>query len=317
MAKWHLFWVAIFIIGVFAVVYAPRCSRGSDSSAALPLPTFDKTRSWADLEYQVNAGYRIPGTATHRKIHEWLETELGKSAIVTAQPFSHHLGGQDVQMWNIIATIPGTGQGTHERVLLAAHWDSRPIADKDPLPANRSLPIAAANDGASGVAVLLEVARQLKLHPIARDVTIVLFDGEDYGPDIDNMLLGARFYAGHLPTVKPSWGILLDMIGDKDLNIYREPNSDMFAKTVNDRVFQTARLLGYQTKPGGVGFINEPYRYLIDDDHIPLNHAGIPTVDLIDFDYTPWHTRNDTADKCSADSLAMVGNTVLYALQLN
>ena len=316
MAKWYLFWVVVFVAGVLAIVYLPRQSSDAASSA-ITVPDFDQAHAWKDLVYQVDAGYRIPGTETHRKVRDWLVKELSASAgMVITQPFTHYLGGKDVPMWNVIANIPGTGKSPREQVLLAAHWDSRPIADYDPIEANRKLPIPGADDGASGVAVLLEVARQLKAHPVSRDVVIVMFDGEDYGPKVDNMLLGAKYYAAHLTGAKPNWGVLLDMIGQKDLTIYREPNSDQYAKSVNDRIQRASRELGFKGSANTPGFIDQPYKYPIDDDHMPLNRAGVPTVDLIDFDYPAWHTRNDNPDQCSPDSLAMIGKTILYALQL-
>lgn len=315
MTKWHLTWLLVFVVGVLAVLYLPRCNSGAAQD--IITATFDSDHAWKDLTTQVADGYRIPGTASHRKVRDWLVKELSTSAeVVTTQPFSHQFNGNATPMWNIIATFSGTGKAPRERVLLAAHWDSRPTADKDPDPANRKLPIAGANDGASGVAVLLEIARQLKLHPIQRDVVIVLFDGEDYGPGIEEMLLGSQYYAAHLPTEKPTWGILLDMIGDKDLSIYREQYSDQYASTVNDRIFRASRELGYQGSATTSGFIDKPYKYAIEDDHMALNKAGVPMVDLIDFDYADWHTRGDTVDKCSPDSLNIVGRTVLYAIQL-
>lgn len=313
--KWYLLWLMIFVAGVSAILYLPRVAGNSATQAAPPVPLFDKDRAWEDLLAQVRAGFRIPGTPAHLQVRDWLVKRLAESAgTVQTQPFSHRLGGREVKMWNIITTYPGTGTAPRQRVLLAAHWDSRPTADQDPDPANRSLPVPAANDGASGVAVLLEIGRQLKRSPVARDVDIVLFDGEDYGPKVDNMLLGSKYYAQMLRDDRPAWGILLDMIGKTDVVIPREPNSEQYAKAVNDRVFQAARALGY-LRAGDTGFRDSLYKYPIEDDHMPLNHAGVPTADLIDFEYPAWHTRNDTPEQCSADSLALVGKTVLYALR--
>lgn len=278
-------------------------------------PAFDKERAWKDLEAQLIFGYRVPGTKPHLATRDWLVEQLTPlAAKVTLQPFSHKLGGNQVAMWNIIADFPGTGAEPREQVVLAAHWDTRPTADQDPDPAMQKQPIAGANDGASGVAILLEIARQLKAHPVARDIQIVLFDGEDYGPNVDNMLLGSAYYAKHLPAKKPSWGILLDMVGDTDLDIYREPNSEQMAKAVNDRVFIAAKALGYLRTQDQPGFVDEKYMYPITDDHIAINKAGVPMADLIDFDYPYWHTTQDVREHCSAASLEMVGKTVLLAV---
>ena len=323
MMKWRRFLLITAMLGIVAFTLGAGCSS-SDSATmgALQIPSFDEQRAWSDLKYQVLGSdnqlhYRIPGTADHDKIKDWLVAQLTPSAkSVTLQPFSKVLSGKNVQMWNIIADIPGTREGLHERVLLAAHWDSRPIADHDPVVTKHNTPIPGANDGASGVAILLEIARQLKAHPISRDVSIVLFDGEDYGPNIDNMLLGSQYYAAHLPEAKPDWGILLDMVGDKNLDIYREPYSEEHAKTVDDRIFAAAHTLAFMKTGAIPGFVDAPFSYEIEDDHTPVNEAGIPMADVIDFDYSPWHTTGDSVDKCSAESLRIVGKTMLYALTL-
>lgn len=321
MVKWYLLWVAMLVVGGLAI-FGLSQHQQQTAVSAVAAPEFNAERAWQDLVAQVDAGYRIPGTPTHARVCDWLVDQLALSAVtVQTQPFTRKLGGKQVTMWNIIATYDGNGKGPREQVLLCAHWDSRPTADRDRKPANRKLPIPGANDGASGVAVLLEVGRQLKQYPIARDVIIVLFDGEDYGPTIENMLLGAQHYAASLGKTKPAWGILLDMVGKKDLRITREPNSDAYARVVNDRVFLAARELGYAGRESGPRFVNTPYTRSgiecpIDDDHMPLNRAGVPTVDLIDFDYPAWHTRDDTPAQCSSESLAMVGKVVLQALRM-
>jgi Zn-dependent M28 family amino/carboxypeptidase len=306
------------LAGVLVFGIGAGCSGGTTgANAAPPAIAFDESRAWADLKKQVDFSPRVPGSAAHVVTRDWLVEQLKVSAVkVELQPFSTVLGGKTITMWNILADFTGTGAAPRQRIILAAHWDCRPTADHDPDPAKRATAIDGANDGASGVAVLLEIARQLKAKPIARDVQIVLFDGEDYGPNIDNMLLGSKYYAKHLPTPKPNWGILVDMVGDKDLDIYREPNSDIAAKAVNDRVFTAATRLGLLRAGATPGFVNAPYKYAIEDDHTALNAVGVPTVDLIDFNYSYWHTTADTVDKCSAGSLKIVGKAVLYAIQM-
>ena len=279
------------------------------------IPTFDKVHAFNDLKQQVAFGYRVPGTPDHEKTGKWLMAQLAPYAsAVSTQPFSKVIRGKTIPMYNIIATIPGTGTAPRERVLLCAHWDTRPIADHDPDPAKYHTPISGADDGASGVAVLLEIARQLKAHPIARDVSLVLFDGEDYGPNDDNMMLGAKYYAANLPADKPTWGILLDMIGYSELNIPREAYSEMHAKDINDRIWGAAHTLALMRAGDSPGFSEKTSEYEVIDDHTPLIDAGLPVVDLIDMDYPYWHTVADTVDKCSADSLRAVGLVVLYAI---
>ncbi|MFY7951852.1 MAG: M28 family peptidase, partial [Armatimonadaceae bacterium] len=189
------------------------------------------------------------------------------------------------------------------QILLCAHWDTRPTADQEIDPTKRKRPIDGANDGASGVAVLLELARNLAEKKPNVGVQFVFFDGEDFGPGIENMFLGAKAYAAKPLFPKPAFGILIDMIGDKNLGIYRELNSDAVAADINTLVFKAAKDLGV------VAFVDEP-RHEILDDHLPLIRKGWKVIDLIDFDYGPWHTLDDTVEQCSPASLKAVGDVL-------
>ena len=185
--------------------------------------------------------------------------------------------------------------------------DTRPWADNDPNPAHHQTPILGANDGASGVAVLLEIAAHLKNNPPPVGVDIVLFDGEDSGTSGDNAswCKGSDYFAKHLFfSQKYSAAILLDMIGDADLEIPVEQHSKLYAPQIVSRVWNLAERLGIHqfTKKEGMAVI---------DDHVPLLRAGIPAIDLIDFDYPYWHTIEDTPDKCSAESLEAVGSVLM------
>jgi len=186
------------------------------------------------------------------------------------------------------------------QIILAAHYDSRLAADRDPDPGKRSAAVPGANDGASGVAVLLELARTLPED--SPPLWLVFLDAEDNGglPGWD-WLLGSRLFVAALEQ-KPRAAIILDMIGDADLNIYFEKNSDA---QIAAQIWAQAARLGY-----GEAFIPVP-KYSPLDDHIPFIQAGIPAVDIIDFDYPYWHTTADTADKVSAASLQAVGETLL------
>ena len=210
-------------------------------------------------------------------------------------------------MTNVVASF--SLQKT-ERILLCAHWDSRPWADQDPNSENRDQPVLGANDGASGVAVLLEVARHIQLAEPKYGVDIVLFDGEDSGlpGQPDSYALGAQHFAKNKDfRYRPKFGILLDMVGDKDLQIYQEENSVNYAPQVVERIWNRAQGLGSSSFFASSG-------YQVTDDHLPLLNVGIPCVNLIDFDYEYWHTLADTPDKCSPESLAEVGRLILSLL---
>ncbi|HEY9857788.1 MAG TPA: M28 family peptidase, partial [Stenomitos sp.] len=211
-------------------------------------------------------------------------------------------GTRTVRMTNVVATF-GAGQG--DPAMLAAHWDSRPRSEEDAHPEHRQQPTPGANDGASGVAVLLEVARALHAAPPPREVRLVLFDGEDWGETLETMFYGARDYVGRHRSSLPTWGILLDMVGDRDLHLPREAFSSRQARGLTDKVYATAQRLGY-----GSVFENRVGPDIFDD-HLPFLDAGVPFVDLIDFDYGQWHTVHDLPAECSPRSLEIVGNVVL------
>lgn len=280
------------------------CAANTQSA---PKPAFDGARALQHISTQVGFGPRVPNTAGHKRCRQWmLDTLKPLADRVESQSFSYPLGGDSLAMTNVIARFSGSGKGAG--VLLAAHWDTRPTADEETDPARRAQPIPGANDGASGVAVLMELARQFKSSPPPVPVMLLFVDGEDYGPGLDRMFLGARHFAGHLPPDVPRTGILLDMVGDKNLTIPREPYSVSAARSVVDEVCRIARRLGYQREfPNTEG---SP----IQDDHLPLIDKGLKIIDLIDFDYGPnhryWHTLQDTPDKCSAASLRTVGEVV-------
>lgn len=272
-----------------------------------PVPPFDGDRAYEMLVRQCDFGPRVPGTEAHRKCLRFLSDELVKrGARVNHQSFSQKLPQADtmVTMTNIIASF---GLDNSERVLLCAHWDSRPWADQDSLPEHHTKPILGANDGASGVAVLLEVARAISVSEPVFGVDIILFDGEDSGLSgrENSFALGAQYFARTRdPRYRPVFGILLDMVGDRDLQIYQEENSLQYAPQVVQKVWQRARDLNLAS------FIPRP-KFQVSDDHLPLLQAGISCIDLIDFDYPYWHTLQDTPDKCSPASLQQVGQLLL------
>jgi len=281
------------------------------------VPVFDGKRAFAYLVTQTDFGPRVANTPAHEKCLTYLYSELKQFAdTVWLQPFTHKgYEGTFLRFTNVIASFNPANGRTSRRIILCAHWDSRPWADQDTLAKNRAKPVPGANDGASGVAILLEIARQMKTTPPPIGVDVVFFDGEDYGRsrDLDNFLLGSRYFAKNKPAgFNPDFGILLDMVGDAQLEIPKEANSLQFAPDVVDLIWSTARGLGITT------FIDAPGE-TVYDDHLPLNEAGIRTIDLIDFNYPDesnryWHTVEDTPDKCSPESLEDVGSVLLHVL---
>jgi hypothetical protein len=280
----------------------PALQDSGTASQPTAKPAFDGSRAYDLLKKQVAFGPRVPGRPSHVACRDFLLQALKETTPdASLQEFTMTLSGHRLPMANIIARWkPNDRPG----VLLSAHWDTRPTADQDPNPANRSKPIPGANDGASGVAVLVELARRFKAAPPPVPVWIVLFDGEDYGPGIDRMFLGSRYFANHLAADTPKTGVLLDMIGDSDLAIPQEQNSLHVAPDVVREIYATAARLGYRQQfPGRPG-------EAIQDDHLPLIEKGLKVIDLIDFNYPPWHTLDDTPEHCSAKSLQAVGDVL-------
>jgi len=301
--------IAFLILFVYCGLINFACIESSTSPSDDPTLLFDSNQAFDILKKQCEFGPRPPGSEAHRNTRDYLFAELKKHTdTVTLQPYTSEVDTIDdppqriaLHMNNIIAEFGG---GHSDTLLLAAHWDTRPCADKDPNPNKQREPILGANDGASGVAVLLEIARILKEVPPPRRVIIILFDGEDYGKTTDQMFLGSRYFAKNMGKWKPDYGILLDMIGDKDLQIPIERFSWNANREYADAIWRRAKKLGlapFQHKLG----------YAIMDDHVPLIKAGIPMVNIIDFDYPHWHTLEDTVDKCSPKSLEVVGKLVV------
>ena len=276
-------------------------------SAQVRPPAFDSANAFNVLQKQCSFGPRPLGTSAHDQTKDYLAGELRKYAdAVELQSFRF----KTYPLTNIVARF---GSPDTRGILLCAHWDTRPTADQELEEKDKKRPILGANDGASGVAVLLELARMFHERAPAVPVTIVLFDGEDWGPTAKDMFLGSDYFAARLTGNRFRYGILLDMVGDKNLEIYREGNSQADAKVVVDKIWAAARKLGHDE-------FKDQVKYTISDDHLPLIKAGVPTADVIDFDYAYWHTLGDTVDKCSAKSLLAVGETiaqVVYSEQAN
>ncbi|MFQ5400721.1 MAG: M28 family peptidase [Anaerolineae bacterium] len=264
---------------------------------AVPQLTFDGEHAFAYLEAQMALGPRWPGSPGHTAVRDYIISQLsGLGWEVEEQPFDY----QGFPASNIIARA---NQGQGDVIILGAHYDTRRIADQTPGAVEAELPVPGAVDGASGVAVLLELARTLDLDAIPREVWLAFFDVEDNGrggiPGWD-YIAGSAYMAANLAAT-PEAVVVVDMIGDADQQLFHEGNSD---PALRQLLWNTAAELGY-----GDVFVPS-IRYTMIDDHLPFARRGIPAVDIIDFDYPYWHTVEDTADKASAASLMRVGHTL-------
>ncbi len=271
------------------------------------LREFDGPGALGYIQTQVEFGPRIPGSEPHRRMGNWLDSLLRQRAdTVLVQSWAHITArGDTLPLRNFIARFNPSAE---KRLLFLAHWDTRPLAD-GPRSRDSAQPVPGANDGGSGVAVLLGVADVLKRSRPAAGVDLLFVDGVDYGDftkDSADVLIGSRYYGAHqLPGPRPLYAVLFDLVADKDLQLYQEGNSLVGAPEVVELVWDTAKDLGY----GGY-FIASP-RHTLIDDHIQLQKAGIRAIDVVDFDYPAWHTPDDTIDKVSAASLQIVGDVAV------
>ncbi len=314
----------------------PPNTGGQTAAKPTSRPKFDGQAAFVHLKKQCDFGPRVVGSTGHEKCADYLSAEMKKYADeIVVQETTYR--GMPVK--NIIGVFYPAGSKTPSAnpVLIFSHWDTRPIADgpfstvvRSGVPYrfgakgwNRTNPIPGASDGASGGAILLELAKMFKQQKPNVGVLLMFVDGEDYGDFTakdhqgDGVFLGSRYFAKNYQKNKalgqPAYGILLDMVGAKNLILPREATSDQFARQVNDRIYGAAQKLGY----GSVFLANEAQN--VEDDHVPLNQEGIPTVDLIhplpfgNYERTglvQWHTLQDSPENCSPKSLQTVGETL-------
>jgi len=292
-------------VGVVAIVACQaRAGNGATSGGA---SEFNGRTAFTYVEKQMSFGPRIPNKPGHDQTGDWLLAELrARADTVIVQEIRHVTHrGDTLHLRNFFARF--RPQAT-ERVLFLAHWDTRPMADQAANLAQQRMPVPGANDGASGTAVLLGVADALKARPPAGGVDLLFVDGEDYGnfADTNDVLIGSRWFAAHLPPgYQPLYAVLFDMVGDKDLQIFEEGQSVAFAPEVVQRVWRVAADRGHEHQfvPG--------VKHTLTDDHVSLQKVGIHAIDVVDFDYPYWHTPEDTIDKVSAESLQIVGDVAV------
>ncbi len=289
---------------------------GCDSARPAPPREFDGAAAMRNVETQVAFGPRVPGMPGHAAMASWLDSLAHATAdSVFIQDWVNVTSkGERLSLHNVMIRF---NPSATDRILFLTHWDTRPIADKSINAEDQKKPIDGANDGASGVAVLLGMADALKKNAPAIGVDLLFVDGEDYGSfeDSTETLIGARYYAkNQAPGATPLFAVLLDMVGDRDLQIYQEGNSLLGAPEVVERVWDAAKIAGYSKV-----FIATPGQSMVDD-HLPLQQAGIRAIDVIDFTYgsnnSLWHTIDDTPDKLSAQSLQAVGDVMMAVIRL-
>jgi Zn-dependent M28 family amino/carboxypeptidase len=289
------------------------------SPAADATPVFSEDSAYTYVKKQVDFGPRTPNSFAHDACEDYLVAVLEsfnwKVKTQKGEQVAHD--GVNLKFSNIIASI---NPESKKRILLTAHWDTRPWADNDADESEHSEPIDGANDGASGVGVLLEIARVLKGEDLSIGVDIVLFDIEDYGisSSAESFCYGSQYWAKNstYKGVLPYFGINLDMVGDKKACFSYEGYSNQYARHVLDKVWGSAHALGYERM-----FLRD-ITYPVTDDHLYVNQAGIPCIDLIHRDKVSgrfpesWHTHDDTMDNIYKPTLKAVGQTVLRVLYL-
>jgi glutaminyl-peptide cyclotransferase len=288
----------IFILAVLLAMIIFAGSFIAYRQINQPPKEFDRQIAMQHVVNQVNLGPRHPGTPGHADLIQYITDNLNQSGW-NAEIQQAEVNGLEIQ--NIVASR----DETPAEVILGAHYDTRLYADRDPNQQNQSLPVPGANDGASGVAVLLEIARVLP--ESINGVQIVFFDAEDQGGiNGQDWSQGAAAFVETLvndpDAAALSAIVIIDMIGDSDQQVYYEQASDPI---LSEEIWSAAAALGYSDR------IIPEVKYNIIDDHIPFLRAGFAAVDLIDFDYPYWHTVDDTPDKVSPESLETIGLTLL------
>ena len=304
-----------------------QISTQKTEKKTVKVPAFNGDSAYYFVKAQCDFGPRVPGSDAHQQCAEWfVETLNGYADTVYIQDFKARVyDGKVLDGKNIISAFNPTAK---KRIIIAAHWDSRPFADNDPNDENWKTPIDGANDGASGCGVMMEMARVMKDNRLDNTlgVDLIFFDLEDYGApkwadeSLHNDLswgLGSQYWAKkqHIDGYKAYYGILLDMVGAANPRFPKEYYSQSNAAWVLNKVWRTARSMGYDE-----AFTNE-LGDPINDDHIYMIHyAGIPTIDIIDLNgdedrtscfFPYWHTVNDNIEQIDVKTLQMVGNVMM------
>lgn len=287
-------------------------------------PVFQADSAYLYIENQVKFGPRVPNSPSHKACGDYLANELRRfgAKVYEQEALLTAYDNTGLESRNIIGSFDPDNKN---RILLFAHWDSRPYADHDPNPANHRKPIDGADDGGSGVGVLLEIARLIGQKAPGVGIDIIFFDAEDYGtPEFvndhkpDTWCLGSQFWAQnpHTPNYQADFGILLDMVGTKNATFFKEQLSTMYAAKYVELLWNTARNLGY-----GKYFIQAAGGAITDDHQYVISGRNIPSIDIINYDPDSatgfgsyWHTLGDTMDNIDRETLKAVGQTVLEVI---
>lgn len=316
----------LFYLTVFVLFSACKIEKPSDTKRqkVVYVPVFSADSAFQYIQNQVDFGPRVPNSPGHKACAVYLAEKLRSfgAEVIEQRALVTAFNGDQLNIINIIGSF---NLENRNRILLFAHWDTRPWSDEDPDPANYYVPVIGANDGGSGVGVLLEIARQISQHPPSVGIDIIFFDAEDYGAPKDytgdaphSWCLGSQYWGAnpHVPGYSARFGILLDMVGATNAVFYREQVSDQFAPSIVDKVWNVASSLGFSQF-----FINERGG-AITDDHVYVNQlARIPSINIIDFDpqrekgfFKYWHTINDDMDNICKRTLRAVGSTVMHVI---
>lgn len=317
------------IIALLAILLLTACNQVTKSAQTVDkivnVPTFSSDSAYKFVQQQVDFGARVPNTKAQITCANYLSTTLKRfgAEVIEQKASLMAFDGTSLQSINIIGSINPKAE---TRVLLFSHWDSRPWADHDPNPANHKKPVMGANDGASGVGILLEMARQFHNQQPNIGVDIIFFDAEDYGATEefrgenteDSWCLGTQYWAKnpHIAGYHARFGILLDMVGGAQATFYREQISEYYATDVVSKVWSQAQSLGF-----GQYFIDKKGG-AVTDDHVYVNKiAGIPSIDIIQFDPNStsgfasyWHTVDDIMKNVDKNTLQAVGTTLLHVV---
>jgi len=321
MLKLPLF---IFILA-FGFSCKPSPKTQTSVTKKVSVPVFNADSAYHYTAMQVSFGPRVPGTEAHSACGNYLSSELKRfgATVIEQETTLQLLDRTPIKIKNIIGSFKPENKS---RIVLFAHWDSRPYADHDPNPDNRMKPIDGANDGAGACAVLLEIARNINANPVAVGIDIIFFDMEDWGkPEFPTnnyhygtWCMGSNYWARnpHIPNYIARYGILLDMVSAPGAQFYKEGYSRQYAPSVLKKVWEAAQATGY-----GSYFIDKNGSHITDDHEQVIEHRKIPCINIIHQDPnlstgfgSYWHTLADNMNNVSKETLAATGQTLLYVL---